>query len=224
MGNNVQKIGGIAKALSTLMMVQIPMSVLSALLGWQLAGKAADFAAGAISEDEFTSASRNLLTTLTSLLFLPIAILTIIWMQRMAANVKAIGRPGLRWSPNWAIFGWFVPPCIIYAIPWLMFSELWRASDPDVPANDPSWKQRPISPLVHAWWVLYGLMPLLGFVSAAGVLSQIGTNDMVDYAEQLDTYKWMNLGLGLVSACAAVVYLMLVRQLSARHMATTNEA
>lgn len=224
MGNNVQKIGGIAKALGTLMMVQIPMSVLSALLGWQLAGKAADFAAGAISEDEFTSASRNLLTTLTSLLFLPIAILTIIWMQRMAANVKAIGRPGLRWSPNWAIFGWFVPPCIIYAIPWLMFSELWRASDPDVPANDPSWKQRPISPLVHAWWVLYGLMPLLGFVSAAGVLSQIGTNDMVDYAEQLDTYKWMNLGLGLVSACAAVVYLMLVRQLSARHMATTNEA
>lgn len=223
MGNNVQKIGGIAKALGTLMMVQIPMSVLSALLGWQLAGKAADFAAGAISEDEFTSASRNLLTTLTSLLFLPIAILTIIWMQRMAANVKAIGRPGLRWSPNWAIFGWFVPPCIIYAIPWLMFSELWRASDPDVPANDPSWKQRPISPLVHAWWVLYGLMPLLGFVSAAGVLSQIGTNDMVDYAEQLDTYKWMNLGLGLVSACAAVVYLMLVRQLSARHMATTNE-
>ncbi len=223
MGNNVQKIGGIAKALGTLMMVQIPMSVLSALLGWQLAGKAADFAAGAISEDEFTSASRNLLTTLTSLLFLPIAILTIIWMQRMAANVKAIGRPGLRWSPNWAIFGWFVPPCIIYAIPWLMFSELWRASDPDVPANDPSWKQRPISPLVHAWWVLYGLMPLLGVVSAAGVLSQIGTNDMVDYAEQLDTYKWMNLGLGLVSACAAVVYLMLVRQLSARHMATTNE-
>jgi len=224
MGSGVQKIAGVAKALGTLMTIQIPLSLISALLGWQMAGKAADFVAGRISEDDFTSSSRNLLTTLTSLLFLPIAVLTIIWMQRMAANLKAIGRVGLRWSPNWAIFGWFVPPCIIYAIPWLMFTELWRASDPGAMAGDDSWKRGPVSPLVHVWWVLYGLAPLLGFVSAASLFAQIGTSDMLDYAEQLEKYKWMNLGLGLVSAGAAVVYLLLVRQLSARHMAATNES
>ena len=224
MGSGVQKIAGVAKALGTLMTIQIPLSLISALLGWQMAGKAADFVAGKISEDDFTSSSRNLLTTLTSLLFLPIAVLTIIWMQRMAANLKAIGRVGLRWSPNWAIFGWFVPPCIIYAIPWLMFTELWRASDPGAMAGDDSWKRGPVSPLVHVWWVLYGLAPLLGFVSAASLFAQIGTSDMLDYAEQLEKYKWMNLGLGLVSAGAAVVYLLLVRQLSARHMAATNES
>ena len=56
-----------------------------------------------------------------------------IWMFKMAKNVRALGRQGLRYAPGWAIGGWFVPPCVLYVVPWLMFRELWKASDPEPP-------------------------------------------------------------------------------------------
>ena len=71
---------------------------------------------------------RRTLGSLVGLLVIPIAVLTIIWMFRMAGNLRQLGRTGATWAPGWAIGGWFCPPCAIYAIPWLMFRELWRGS------------------------------------------------------------------------------------------------
>ena len=67
----------------------------------------------------------------------------------MAANLRKLGRPGQTWAPGWGIASWFVPPCFVYAVPWLMFKELWRGSDPGVPPGDPSWKQRPVPATDH---------------------------------------------------------------------------
>ena len=57
-----------------------------------------------------------------------------IWMYRMAANHRALQRNGT-WAPGWAIGGWFLPPGGLYIIPFLMFRELWKASDPNGPGR-----------------------------------------------------------------------------------------
>ena len=98
------------------------------------------------------------------LMVIPIAVLTMIWMFRMSANLRTLGRHGQTWAPGWGIASWFVPPCVIYAVPWLMFRELWKGSDPACDPSDPAWKNGRVSPLVNVWWVLYGLVPLLGLL------------------------------------------------------------
>lgn len=224
-GPGVQPIKGLSKALAVVVALQIPLQFLSAVLTWGMARKAADLLAGTISEDEFEKATRSPLITITSLLFLPTAVLTIMWMYRMASNLRAIGRPELRWTPQWMIFGWFLPPCGIYALPWLHFRELWRASDPTIPQYDPSWRTAKVSPLIQVWWVLYGLVPLIGFATSLSAITQLSTNDDVPgYAEQLDKYAAVNIGLAFTACAAAAVYFVFVRQLSARHMQTVHEA
>lgn len=205
--------------------IQIPLQLVSAFLTLRLGQKAGDFIGGTISEDDFRHSLESPVTAATSLLIIPIAVITIVWMYRMLSNVHAAGRQGLRWSPQWAIWGWFTPPCAIYAVPWLVFGELWRASDPDVQVYDDTWRQRPVSPLVHAWWVLYGLVPLAGLATSVNIVSQFSaTDDVAKYAEQLDRYAVLNTVLGLFMAAAAVVYFLLVRSLSERHIRFIREA
>jgi hypothetical protein len=137
MSGSFQRIKGLAKAIDVLLIVSIPFQVLGVIGLFQIRNKARDFLAGDITESKFTEATRANLGSLASILVIPIAVLTIILMFRMAQNLRGLGRGGATWAAGWAIGGWFCPPCVIYAIPWLMFRELWKGSDPDVAPNDP---------------------------------------------------------------------------------------
>ena len=53
-------------------------------------------------------------------------------MYRIATNVRAFQRQ-TTWSPLFAIFGWMLPPFVLYVIPFLMLRELWKASDSEQP-------------------------------------------------------------------------------------------
>jgi hypothetical protein len=218
---NVQGIGGLTKALWILVAVYIPLAVLSMFSSLAAVSRAEDFLAGEISASEFTN-SASQLGSIGGILVLPIAVLTMIWMFRMAKNLEALGRGGSTWKPGWAIGGWFVPPCILYVIPWLMFCELWKGSDPDVATGDPSWKSRPVAPIVHVWWVLYGLAPIAFAAASFGQFTRFGT-DARDLAEALEGTATSIVLSSIVSIVAAVAYLLLVRQLGARHMQATRE-
>ena len=222
---SVQGIGGLSKALVVLLIIMIPTQVLGVFSTLSINNKAGDLLDGTISTNEFEDATQANLSNLGGLLVLPVAVLTIIWMYRMASNLRALGRRGATWAPGWAIGGWFVPPCVLYVVPWLMFKELWRGSDPEVSPGDPNWKSGPVSPLVTVWWVMYGLLPLVGIFTAAGVVTQFtaGDADVRDLAEQYDRFAAINLVMGVIAIGTTAVYLMLVRQLSARHMRATRE-
>ena len=157
---------------------------------------------------------------------IPIAVLTMIWMFRMAANLRKLGRTGQTWAPGWGIGAWFVPPCVVYAVPWLMFKELWKGSDPTIAPGDPAWKQAPVSPLVTVWWVLYGLVPLLGVLLGRGHRRATARRD--DHARRSPSdssdFSAVNIFFAVVGMVATFVYLRLVRDLSARHMQSTREA
>lgn len=222
----LQRIRGVAKVLRVLMGVIIPLQLLTVFDSWRLAGSARDLLDGTITVEAFDTASGRSLGALSGLLVAPTAVLTIVWMYRMAQNLRLLGRSGATWAPGWALGGWFAPPCVLYVVPWLMFGELWRGSDPDVAAHTPDWKRGPLPWFLHAWWVLYGLLPVAGIVNTIDTLRRFGNEGDIDsftLAEQLDRYAGLNLALAVVSVGAAVCYFMLVVRLSERHMAATRE-
>lgn len=222
---NVKPIALLSRTLGTMLLVLIPLQALAVADSWSLVGTARDYLAGRISDTEFENASGGGLGTLAGFLVIPIAVVSILWMQRMAQNLRAIGRRGITWSPGWAIGGWFVPPGVLYVVPWLMFRELWKASAPDVAPGDTSWKQEKVPPIVDLWWVLYGLVPILGIITSADTLLSLTTSDdYVEVAKNIDRFATLNIVLAILGIVATGVYHALVRQWSARHMRCTHEA
>ena len=148
------------------------------------------------------------------------AVLVMIWMYRLAANHRALHR-GATWGPGWAIGGWFLPP-LLYIIPTLMFRELWKASDPDVPIGG-DWKSRPASPLIFVWFAIYSVLPvILMFAQTDTVLSGLGGSDD-ELAKQIAGDQGIVIASTIVTMVSAVVFITLARALTARHQSLTGE-
>ena len=77
-----------------------------------------------------------LTSQLTMLIRTAIAFMT--WLYRCRANLRAFGTRHLRYSRNWAVFG-FLIPVLNLVRPYQVAREVWQASDPS--ATDPfGWK------------------------------------------------------------------------------------
>ena len=218
---SLQNVGGIARVIGILMMIIIPLDAASVLVGFGLRSKARDFLGGIITEAAFKRSFglSVVISSATSLAMLATFVLTIVWMFRMAKNQQAMGRIGT-WVPGWAVGGWFLPPCVLYVIPYLMMRDLWKSSDPN---SGPDWKKNPVAPLVTVWWVLYGLLPIL-FITVTFGTSNIRGETTLNAAKNLnDTFVASTLS-SIVQIAAGVAYLMLVRELTARHKLVINEA
>lgn len=220
------RVRGLGKVLGILVIVVAAGQL--AALGASLAARseAADFLAGRIDEDEFLSGYGPSLaaSALTGAANLAVVVLTMIWMYRLASNLERLGRTGRTWSPGWAIGGWFLPP-VLFVIPWLMFRELWRGSDPAAPPGAPDWRQRRVAPIVDLWWVLYGVVPTLMIPFGVGLAVSGGiATDAEDIAQRIEDQWVLDTLSGLVTLAAALAYFVLVRQLTARHAAATHEA
>ncbi len=218
---NFRRIGGLAKTLRLLVMILIPVLAISAFLLLSVKGKAEDLINGdsTISEYNDSIAPYGLMSLLSGLLQLALFVLTIIWMFRMAKNQIELRRAGT-WGPAWAIAGWFVPPCVLYVIPYLMFRDLWKASDPN---SGEDWKRNPIGGIVHVWWVLFGLLPLAFISVTIGNININTSADEVDAAQDIIDSFNVTIGAAAVQVGAAIAFLMLITQLSARHKQTINE-
>lgn len=226
----VRPIATTARLLTGALVLMVPIQVLSLIDSWELVGSARDYLAGVISQDQFEAANSGgalggLHASITMIVTLSVAVLTFVWMQTMARNVRVLGRTGLTWGPGWAIGGWFVPPGLLYVVPWLMFRELWRASAPGAAASGTGWRAERVPHLIDVWWVLYGLVPILGLVTSFGAIADLaGSDNYRTIAENLDRFATLNLAVAGVGIVTTGVYFVMVRSLSARHMQCTGEA
>jgi hypothetical protein len=84
----------------------------------------------------------------------------IAWTSRVYRNLPALEAPDLRFTPGWAIGGWFVP-FLNFVRPKQILDDAWRVSCPDGDATD--WHRRRVTPLLHVWWGLWIFGGLLGF-------------------------------------------------------------
>lgn len=219
------RIRGLAKWLGVLVIVGAVAQLLSLIATYALTDDAAAYLRGDISENDFIGsyALVGVVGLLSLIVSVALIVLTFIWMFRLATNNRKLGRAS-RWSPGWAIGGWFCPPLVLYIIPFLMFRELWKGSDPQFGPNDTRWTTAKVSPLVTVWWLLYGILPLvmipLGFSMAFG---NVGGSSTADLAEQIDDSMGITALSTLGGIASSVAYYLLVRALTARQVAQTQE-
>lgn len=221
------RVGGLTSATVILTGIVGVLTLGTALLQGLARDDAREYLAGNISEDDFIEAYLPSagLGLITSLAQLATVVLTMILLFRLAKNVRALGRR-TTWAPGWAIGGWFLPPLVLYVIPYLMLRELWKASDPEVPAGDDSWKQRPVAAVVTAWWVLFGLIPLVLVIiqGANAVGGGLAAGNTEALAEMIADQYALTVVSGVVTLLAAIAYIALLRGLADRHRRLTGEA
>jgi len=202
-------------------------SLASALLSANLAGKAQDYLDGRISEDEFLDA--NAIAPLGQLLsagpLVAAGVFGVIWMYRIATNIRAIGRT-TTFSPVFAILGWFLPP-FLFVLPLLVLRELWKASDPNTPPGSDEWRSSGENPLLYVWFVAYGVIPAILTAVSLGSVFDAALNldtDTQSIAEVTASTGGAQLIIGgAFTVISAVVWILLVKQLTARHVELTGE-
>ena len=222
----IARVTGLSKAIAILTAVVAAATVATTLLTLGVTGDASDFLAGEASEDDFRDALAplNSVQALAGVATLATGILTIIWMYRIARNVRSFGRQ-TTWHPLFSIFGWFLPPFFLYVIPLLVLREQWKASDPTADDDTESWRRSPDTPLLWGWFVFYGLAPFVFFLAQIGSVAGagVGTGDIESVAESLDDVGALTLLSAVSIVGAAVCWILFVRQLTRRHAALTNE-
>ena len=219
----LKRVGGVTTAAIVLVAVSALVAVLTVLVGQTFSDEAETYLADGMSNTEFVEevAPYLLLTLLQGALSIAAAVLVIIWMFRIAKNHRTLRRVGT-WGPGWAIGGWFLPP-LLYIIPTLMFRELWKASDPDVPVGGDC-KSGRTSPLIWVWFVLYSLVPvILLFAQGGDTLGSLGGSED-QLAEQLTGSQTSVVIATAVTIAGAAAFIALARALTSRHRRLIGES
>lgn len=220
----LKRVGSLRTVLVILLGIYIVGAIIGAIAAPGIVDSADDLLNGRISDDDFRNdfAVYGLMGGLSGVAQLAVVVLTIIWTYRIVKNHRSIGRR-TRWGPGMAIGGWFLPP-FLYIIPTLVLREAWKASDPAVPPGDDRWRANPDNPLIWVWFAVYGVGTLvLSSISTSLQIRQFGgePEDIADaYADSLGVLIAITVA-GIVSA---VLWALIVRQLTDRHTRLTGEA
>jgi hypothetical protein len=225
-GGTFRRIGGLTKALVTLNVIGIVASALSVLVQLTLRGDARDYRNGAITSTAFADKLGPYLavSALAGSIALAALIVQIIWVYRMAGNLRVLRRPKQSFAPGATIAINILGGCTLGILPYFMWRELWKGSDPAAPAGDPGWKQRPVGQIVHIWLAA----TLLTVVASIGLgvgsaVTRINRGSNATLAKQLDSQFGFVVLAGVFGIVTAVVFLALIRQLASRHMQSTRE-
>ncbi len=189
-----------------------------------------DFPSFVRAVDSVTRYSNGLV--LYRLLCVATGVVFIVWMYRVARNHELLGRPGSRFSPGWAIGGWFIPFANL-VIPGRQMSQLWQGAVASTPRGDPAWRSVPRGRLVMAWWALYVAGLTLFAVSeiVTGVTVSIGSSEpdrnatdtvlrLVEEGHDVGTGVTLTIIAVLLSVAGALTAIGLVRGLSRRQLVT----
>lgn len=225
-GGGLKRIGGLAKALMILLVI-VALGQLWAIIS---AGRIADIS------DEFLDSQRtsrdldnfnrdilaaNAPALLAGAAGFAVLVLSVIWLYRLTANHRRLQRT-VQWGPAWAIAGWVLPP-LLFIIPLLMLREAFKAASAHPPGSG-AWRSEPEHPLPWIWFVAYSIVPIAFLIAGAssqfGSFGRSGTSAARYYADN----QGLILTQGIVGAAGAVVWGLLVRELTKRHMALTGEA
>lgn len=222
----VKRVGGLATAGIVIVPIVALATLLQAVFSAGAVSDADSFLAGELTDDEFQDSIVVLgsVGALASVATVAAGIVTVIWMFRMAKNIRAVGR-STTWSPLFAIFGWFLPPLVLYVIPFLMLREIWKASEPGASDGSDGWRKTRDNPLLVVWFVAFGLLPAVLFVAEVSSLATSGLagGALETQAEALQDFGLVQWFGAILSVVAAAVWVPFVRQLTRRHTELTGE-
>jgi hypothetical protein len=201
-----------ARVVVVLLAILVVLSIISILSGWaerDLIARIADNAASVTATEVSASDRRQVvLGSLQVLLSAGTGIAFLVWFHR-AYRDPALDRGRVRFSSGWAIGSWFVPYLNLVR-PKQIMDDLWRASAPAV--DDPTGGRPRVPALVHAWWVLFLAMGVVGLI--AFVISQ-----SADTVEDFQGVNAIQLIGDLMSGLISIVALLVVTRLTRRILA-----
>jgi Domain of unknown function (DUF4328) len=159
---------------------------------------------------------RFVISVLLTLVVLLTAAFFLIWIYRAHKNLKAFGAAELKYSPRWAVAGFFVPLLNIFR-PYQVISEIWKASVKGAGrGGGTNWKLEQIPAYFGLWWGLWLLSGLMDFFSAIMIFGGGLTT------QQLVASRY-RLVYDAVSITCALLAITVVMRITARQE-TTNRA
>lgn len=217
----LKRVGGIGKAAVVLVAATGALNLLTFLAGTSTVDDAQALLDGEITREAFAESmiTYGLLGVLQGAATLASAIVVMIWMHRIASNHRTLHRVGT-WGPGWAIGGWFLLP-FVYVIPFLMFRELWKASDPDVPLGA-EWRSGPVAPIVTAWFLAFGPVSLAVLAASGGSGFSLDQDER-SLAQGIVDGQAVAAVSAVVAIVSAGLFVAMARQLDARHRRLTGE-
>jgi hypothetical protein len=138
----------------------------------------------------FTGSGIFLMNQLTGAMTYVSGILFFMWFYRSYQNVTALNARG-RYAEGWAIGGWLVPILSLFR-PKQIANDIWRTSDPTLPAHPgTAWMQSTVHPLLNWWWGVWVVAGAVGLVAFPIVLLALASNagsedtDVTDFLRSL---------------------------------------
>jgi hypothetical protein len=130
--------------------------------------------------------------------------LFLIWFYRAHRNLHSFGVEGLRYSPVWAVGGFFVP-ILNLVRPYQVMKEVWWGSDPGPDAGI-----RRGAPLLVWWWASYLLMNFTSMIAVQLMFHQDNS------PAALRTMTQFDIGTSLLTIVAVIFAAGVVREITAR--------
>ncbi len=221
----VSRIGVLSTAITVMVGIAGIGALVNGFIQSSLQSKATDFINGTTTRSEFQDSvvSSSAISAVAGVAMFAGAILVMIWMFRITSNLRKLGM-STTWHPLFAIFGWMLPPGVLFVIPALMLREQWIKSAPPAHTGALPGASKD-NPLLLVWWLFFGLLPLIMLgVSANSVFTGFGDTSTEAVAERFaETGSAVTMIGAVGSLIAAVVFIMFSRQLTARHRSLTGE-
>jgi len=196
-------------ALALALLVDL-VAIGSDLLEWRLLGR---LEAGELVPDSELLANDDRQAAMGLLqlgVFVVAAVFFLRWFHRAYSNLEPLGARNLRFGKGWAVGAWFVPILNIWR-PKQIANDLWRASDPDAPAEQGETSHGGGVPALLAFW--WAAFLLAGWTLIAG--SPFEAETLADLKRTTLSY----LASDSLDAVAAVLAVVVVRWTSARQEA-----
>jgi len=180
-------------------------AVLTGFFQYSLLSRIAEGLSVTDAELESNDMTYGLVGLLQLLLTLTTAIPFLMWFHRAHKNLPALGAADLKYSPRWAVGGWFVP-FLNLVRPHQVAQEIWQWSDP-VRSTPQVLQQNPVgkSPLITAWWSVF-------------LLSQFASNmgGRMLFREEIDSLRIGTLVVlvsDVLSVVAAILAILMIRRI-----------
>ena len=142
----------------------------------------------------------------------------IAWFSRAYQNIERLGARDLRVTHGWAIGSWFVPILSLFR-PKQIMNDIWRASDPALPAGEVrGWQHAAVPGLLHAWWAVFLISSPVSYL--AGLM--VRDSETVAARQSAGTIAMLADCVEIVTAVLAVLVVLAVTSRQERRAALVS--
>ena len=178
------------------------ISIISDLMQLELLSR---IAIGDMSDGEADANDRRqaFISIVNLLISIATMVVFLMWFHRAHKNLPALGNHALKYSPRWAVGGFFVPVLALFR-PLQVMREVWHGSDPEGVALQTAPLGRTVEPgtpaLVGWWWGAFLVSAFLGRM----ILRQSFSSDSLEEFQVLTVNGVIASILDIFSAWLAV--------------------